>query len=292
MKKTLNIVGLLTAVVMAKAQIPNAGFENWTTVGNYEDPDNWGTLNSATSILNQYTCTKGTPGHSGSSYVKLTAKNLGIQVAPGLIVTGAINVTTQSVSGGFPYAQRPTTLDGYFQHVATGTGGGIIVLLTAWNSGTNMRDTIGAGGLQLSGMAMSWTSFSGPITYFLSGNPDTAQIFMVTSVTNVTANDYLYVDDLAFGFNIGVPTISNPMNAEVYPNPSHTSTTITYQSSVPGSVVINIEAMNGQLISTRNVGVVAGLNKTELNLEGINKGIYFISIQQGESVSTKTLVIN
>ena len=51
----------------AFAQIPNNGFENWSSAGSYNNPDSWGNLNSVTSVLSVYTCVKGTPGAVGTA---------------------------------------------------------------------------------------------------------------------------------------------------------------------------------------------------------------------------------
>ena len=73
MKKILLlIIAVVSFNFTASAQIPNNGFENWTTVGTYSNPDNWATLNSLTAPFSIYTATKGMPGSPGSSYLKLT----------------------------------------------------------------------------------------------------------------------------------------------------------------------------------------------------------------------------
>jgi hypothetical protein len=51
------IITLITS--MLHAQIPNAGFENWTSMGLYEVPDQWGNMNTATSSTGVYTTAKG-----------------------------------------------------------------------------------------------------------------------------------------------------------------------------------------------------------------------------------------
>lgn len=74
----------------AFAQIPNSGFENWTTMGSYSNPDNWDQLNAMTNPNSVYTCVKGTPGNPGSSYIKLTSKTVGTMgVMHGLAVCSA-----------------------------------------------------------------------------------------------------------------------------------------------------------------------------------------------------------
>ena len=60
MKKFL--LAFLAVVVVnfnyAQNAIPNPGFENWTQVSNYFNPDGWNNLNSNTAILGVLTCTR------------------------------------------------------------------------------------------------------------------------------------------------------------------------------------------------------------------------------------------
>ena len=80
------------------AQIPNAGFENWTN----GDPDNWLTDNSAPT----YTpITQTSDAHSGSSAVQGTVVDFsGIAIPPYLI--------SGTEGGGFPFTTRPASIHG------------------------------------------------------------------------------------------------------------------------------------------------------------------------------------
>ena len=47
--------------------IPNNGFEDWTSMGAYNNPDSWTSLNDMTAPMSTYTCVKGTPGPLGTT---------------------------------------------------------------------------------------------------------------------------------------------------------------------------------------------------------------------------------
>ncbi len=69
MRKTiLSLVAIAISSASLFAQIPNNGFENWTTVGAYSVPNSWGTLNNTTTLAGVYTATVGTPGSCGKWY--------------------------------------------------------------------------------------------------------------------------------------------------------------------------------------------------------------------------------
>jgi hypothetical protein len=162
MKKWLIIPLILVALADSIfAQIPNNGFENWTSMGSYYLPDGWGNLNPVTNPAGIYTCIKGTPGNPGNSYIKLVSQTVtGMGVVPGIAVSGVLNTTTLLPESGFAYADRPTSLQGNWQFMASGTDQGFIaVFLTKWNTLLNRRDTIAGASSPLHGMVMSWQSF-------------------------------------------------------------------------------------------------------------------------------------
>ncbi|MBK6330127.1 MAG: T9SS type A sorting domain-containing protein [Bacteroidetes bacterium] len=219
-KIALFVTSLMFTTFISKAQIPNAGFENWDNMGAYANPTGWGTMNNTTALANVYTAEKATPGNPGASYLKLTSKTTPLGVANGIAVSGKLDSLTMQPISGFAYAARPASLDGAWQHMIFGNSqGGISVTLTKWNAGTNMRDIIGIGSVTLTGMAMSWANFSIPITYSLPGMPDSCIIFMKASGATPNDQDYLWVDNLTFKIN---PTGINDIDASainIYPNP-------------------------------------------------------------------------
>lgn len=198
MKKIITIVAALGMSVAAQAQIPNPGFENWTTVGSYEIPDNWGTMNHTTATYSVYTATKATPGSPGASYLKLTSKTTGTSVTNGIAVSGKLDTVNMLPKSGFAFTQRPASFSGKWQHMIYGSSqGSVKVITTKWNSMMNMRDTIAHAEQTLGGMVMNWANFSMNLMYMDSLNyPDSCIIVLQSSGSNPTNNDYLWVDNL------------------------------------------------------------------------------------------------
>ena len=77
--KTIFITGIAVLFLLsAQAQltIPNAGFENWTTAGSYENPDSWDSPNDVTSSLGKIVVEKeATYVHSGSYAAMITVQS-------------------------------------------------------------------------------------------------------------------------------------------------------------------------------------------------------------------------
>jgi hypothetical protein len=151
---------LMFAAVISKAQIPNSGFESWTNMGAYYNPDNWATLNNMTTMSGMYTCTQATPGNPGSYYMKLTSRTIGPDVVNGIAVCGTMDSMTMQPTSGFAFNQRPASFTGRWQHMIFGTSqGSVSATLTRWDVPSNSRVVVATATQTLSGMAMSWANF-------------------------------------------------------------------------------------------------------------------------------------
>jgi hypothetical protein len=285
MKKTFLSLIAGVCITTAFAQIPNAGFENWTSMSTYNNPDNWDQLNAMTSSMSVYTCAKGTPGNPGASYLKLTSKTVtGMGVMPGIATTGTINMMTMSVTGGFAYNQTPQSLTGAWQYMAYGSDAGFIaVYLTKWNSSMGKRDTIAMAVQSLSGMIMSWANFSIDLMYMKAGTPDTAQIILSASGTKPVANSYLYIDNLAFmGVATGIKENKALTEIKLYPNPAGNQLILSLLNSGATKGQIDIFDTQGKKVkSLNNLNFTA---TTSIDISDLNQGAYFIKVLTPEGM--------
>ena len=210
---------LLIATTRTFAQIPNAGFENWTSgncvFNSYNDPNGWGDINSLACIIGAITCIKTTTPanvHSGSAALELSTQNAAGQTAPGICATGSINQNTQAVQGGFPLTTRPDKLIGWYKYapVSPDTFSVSINIYNGATSGT----IIGTGSISGANTVSTYTKFIVPITYTSGATPDSAQITLINSAgANGQVGTLMYVDDLSLvscaGFN-APPTVVGP----------------------------------------------------------------------------------
>jgi hypothetical protein len=275
MKKTiLSIAAVAFTSASLFAQIPNNGFENWTSAGSYSNPDGWDQLNSMTTGMGIYTCTKGTPGSVGTAYLKLVSKTVGSTVAPGVAVSGLIDIAAMKPKSGFPFTGQPQKLTGSWQYMASGSDAGFIsIILTKWNSTMMVRDTIAKAKQVLSGMAMSWATFNINLTYKSSALPDSAIIVLSASGTAPVANSYLYVDNLSFAGSVaGINTIDNYVsNISAYPNPTSDNINIELNAQKTSAIKLQLVDVTGKLIRDINVGEILGNYKHTINTLGISK---------------------
>lgn len=293
MKTLLKSIALLFTTTTLFAQIPNAGFENWSTVSTYSVPDGWGTLNNTYSVQ---TVTKGTPGSPGASYMKITSKTMGATVIGGIAVSGVLDSMTMQPKSGFAFNQRPASLTGKNQFMIYGSSPGSLgVTLTRWDSGTNSRVVVASGNIthSPSAMVMSWGTFTVPLTYLDGNNPDSCIIVLKASGSNPTNNDYLWVDNLAF---VGTVTGINEKQAainglSVFPNPVNTDLNVSFTSKESQNTSLELYNVTGAKVYTEKLGNTIGNVSHKIDASGFAKGVYILKVISGNAVENKKVVI-
>lgn len=297
MKKVLLFACAAFAMLNASAQIPNAGFENWSNTAGYNMPDGWGNLNPMTTSMSVYTAEKGTPGSPGASYLKLTSRTVaGMGVMPGIAATGNLNMSTMSVTGGFANSTRPANLTGNWQYMGgNGSDNGFVAAyLTRWNTTTMKRDTVASAVHLLSGMVMSWATFSIPFTYNKGFAPDSALIILSSSGMTPANNSYLYVDNLAFSGTVattGVANTTSAVNLSIYPNPASSDLAVSFTSAAAKTYTLTLTDMLGKVIRSQEVSALQGQNKTTISTHGIAAGNYLLLLKSGTAVSVNRVTI-
>ncbi len=293
-KAILSIISVVALSASALAQIPNAGFESFTTVGSYEVPNGWGTMNNTTATFSVYTATKGTPGSPGASYLKLTSKTVSTSVVNGIAVSGVLDSITLKPKSGFPCTLQPVSFTGKWQHMIYGTSqGSVKAVLTKWNVGLSKRDTVAIAAQTLAGMAMSWANFTINFTYLSGAIPDSCIIELKASGSAPTNNDYLWVDNLSFNGTVtGIEKQESFVtDMVVYPNPSSEIVNFKFNIKTAQQINIEISDINGKLIRSESFGKIQGETKQNMNISGIAKGTYFVKIKGEKSIETRKLVI-
>lgn len=296
MKKTIIFsIALVLAFAASKAQtIPNFSFESWSSVGSYENPDQWGTMNNTTASSGIFTSTKASPGVVGSYYLKLVSKTVGSSVVNGVAVSGVLDSITLEPISGFAFSSRPASLGGKWQHMIYGSSqGSIKVTLTRWDATLGERVQVASGVKNLSGMAMSWANFSIPLTYTDGNNPDTCIIVMKASGSNPANNDYLYVDNLAFTGEVsGLKEVSQEqINLNIYPNPASDYINLNFQSTKGENCSVELRDVLGKTIKTQTINAQEEGVSTRMDINNIPQGIYFITLRTNSNTITKKITI-
>jgi hypothetical protein len=267
------------------AQIPNAGFESWTS----GEPDGWATSNVAPLYTN---VTQSATAHSGSSAVKGEALQIYLVVMAGTIQSGP-------TAEGFPYSGRPASITGWYQFNSVGSDrfGINVELFKGGVNGTLVAIAASADATTRT----SYTQFNVPFVYYSSEAPDTciAQ-FMVAlpyGQSSTHVGSYFLLDDLAFSGTSDVNDLRvTPLSFALeqnYPNPFNPTTQIRYSIPATGPVRLTVHNLLGQTVATLvNQTKSAGTHSLAFNASGFPSGMYIYRLvtQQGSLTRSMTLV--
>lgn len=197
--------------LQAQSSLPNGDFENWVAggTGQYEQPDGawWTSLNPLASLGGPVTVEKTTDAVLGSYAAKLTTKQWGSILIPGLLVSGTFDVQNPNfIIQGKPFTDRPERFMGQMKyHSVNGDSAGIAALLTRWNTTTGRRDTIAEASLVQYDSVATWTRFDLPFVYSQTGvNPDSIIVAVVSSFGGVNfqgqVGSTLWIDALELAY--------------------------------------------------------------------------------------------
>jgi len=289
----LSFMGLFAACfTLAQNTIPNAGFENWTTSGNYEDPDGWFTPNQGTSLAGVETVTKTSDAHSGSYAIRLETKNVNTETIPGTAVAGVVNLTSLQVDPGFAVSSNPITLDGWYKYQPFIVDvGSVEILLSKWNPTLKVREPVGSGIFVQPLTISTYTSFSIDIIYVSSDTADTAIITLLSGSYTNPPGSVLFVDDLSFTFPpplpVSVKDYEESIDIVVYPNPA---SDYIYIAALNSDVAFfKMRDMQGRLIRTMPVHS----QHIEVDLKSIGKGQYVYTLlnPSGNTIQRGTFLV-
>lgn len=261
---------LLCGSTTAVAQIPNAGFENWTS-GN---PDNWWTDNIPGIWA---PVTKSTTAHGGSASARLDV----IIVPTGGTIAPAMSAGSDMT--GFAWTQRSGFITGYYQlFPAAGSGDRISIVGSLLKGGQN--GTIIAIGAGYAATATStWAQFSVPFTYTAATVPDWGGLtFTIVGPGSASgkAGSYCLIDDVSITGTASAvdDAMSLPESFTLeqnYPNPFNPSTTISYTVAQPARVTLKVYNLLGTEVATlMDAPMEAGRYMVRWNAAGLSGGMY------------------
>ncbi len=181
MKKYLvlfSVVFILSSSV--QAQIPNAGFEDWSFNAMFENPDGWSTTNLQ-MFFGQMppNCAKSTDAVSNTYSLLLENATNGGGTIPGLATNGILGAG--QILGGQPINYKPDSISGFMKYdIMTGDTG---VLLVVTKHGGIMNSFIY---IPILGTDSTWHSFSYDIAYSDTITPDSVIVAFTSGSFNAS----------------------------------------------------------------------------------------------------------
>jgi hypothetical protein len=293
MKKfTIVLTILIALTIKLNAQIPNSGFENWTTVGSYEEADGWINPNSQCTG-SFFPITKSTDAYP----IGVGTYSIRLESNPSLMPNNCalgITWTGQYPNVKFPITGHPTSLTGWYKYLPQG-GDTMTINVVLYN---NTIPVVPHAIFSTTATVSTWTSFT--ITFPTYSTADSASIYLSTYALVDTAggvqnnigpsgNSVLYVDNLNFDnliTSVQEQTAKKTL-FNLYPNPASDIVTLNIGNTNNTDLTLNIYNVIGTLVKSE----MLKQNTRQINIGDLNNGVYMLSIKANDRTENKRLII-
>lgn len=285
MKTKRSFIGLLLLgmAMTAQAQIPNNGFENWTTVGERDSLNEWFSGN-ATKSTDHY------PESIGQYSIKVEN-----QLPVTSHLSYGYSVTNKESNGclpSFPITGHPTALCGYYKCFPT-ENDTIQIGIMLFKNGV----WIAGGEFTTKQTVSEWTAFNIPIysdtESYTDVDADSATITVAAFYNDTTCgnpygpfgNSVLYVDNLSFDnlITTDIATVESKEKVTVSPNPARDVIQIT---GIQGDAIVALSDINGRVLFSKKV-----IEGEKIPVSSLSNGEYMVTIKAQNFTETKRIVI-
>lgn len=162
-----------------------------------------------------------------------------------------------------------------------------LTLIPMWMSAQNALNILENGGASTNHLLSRIEShtFSGGkmITVFEDGAPNLE--------INLTAIDELtFVTDNTL--SIGDETVENTQKLTAYPIPVTSDLTVIYDSSQQGIVQLDIIAISGQVVISKQLDKTVGTNRYKVDLQQLPAGMYILRLTDNTNQVIKQIIKN
>lgn len=281
-KLTIIFAALFIMTMNSNSQIPNNGFESLS---------GW-FIGNASLSTDHY------PESVGNYSIKLENQlPLTSQHSYGYAVTGSVNngcIPSFSITG------HPIKLCGYYKCFPV-NGDTVQIGIELFKNGV----WIAGGQLITSDTVSEWTSFNIPIYSYTESytntDADSATITVAAFYNDTTCgtpfgpfgNSVLYVDNLSFDSLItATPNSVKELQVRdntfsLSPNPASNFMNLTNNNTIDEILYISIFTINGTIVKS----VIVNERQKEIDISGLQNGVYFVTLKTESSIETKELII-
>ncbi len=116
---------------------------------------------------------------------------------------------------------------------------------------------------------------------FNNGKPDS------TSTYNYDGD----VSQLYQKIQVGINSKQNPSSFEVYPNPAQKNFHLKINNSHHGPIRVELRSSESKIVKSLAISKTGSILDTDINVENLGVGTYYVSVKFGEMVESKKIVI-
>jgi hypothetical protein len=294
MKKiTIFLFILIAITTITNAQIPNNGFELWTSFGTYENPNNGWVTNNSFSAGTYFPVTKST------DHYPATVGSFSIRMENNISFPGSTaekyGYTATAIYPGYtgPFFQitgHPNSICGYYKFLPLNNDT-MTITAVLYYSGSPVSTAV----YTSTATASAWTSFNIPFSMYTTA--DSAQLGFSAFYSSLGGsfpsgpygNSILYVDNLSFDNLISFISESKGKNPSFnfYPNPANENITLNIDNMGNDDLTLNIYNVIGESVRSE----LLKQNQQQISTENLSTGIYIIEVKSKEWTERQKLII-
>ncbi|WP_210513866.1 T9SS type A sorting domain-containing protein [Hymenobacter terricola] len=290
----LTLLGALTAAPAQAQQLPNSGFETWTTRTGNQVPQGYVTSDDFAQRLIGFglgSVTQSTAAHGGQYAARVAGASILGQNVPGVLVLGDIARLTPasaanfSFRGGLPYTAKPARLQFWYRFSGAAQDSAVLYLELRQGPRATAR-TIALGTSFLVAPANATTVYTLgtlPLTYGAGTfTPDTLRFTTVVGSTRSAGSAVLLLDDLSLSGGVLATTPGQAASAAVvYPNPSAGGRFVirTPDAALAAAPLTVRDALGRTVLALPARSAAGPITERELDLSSQARGLYLLSFE-------------
>lgn len=288
MKKfTIILTVLIAMTIITNGQIPNNGFENWTTVGSYENPNSFVTCNGNGGT--------GYPVTKSNDHYPANVGNYSIRLEN--LTPGATSCSTYGFANSVPYigyngasfpiTGHPSSFCGYYKFLPQ-SNDTMTIACGLYLNGAMVAYVM----VNITNTISNWTSFNVPFSSYTTA--DSASIglsafYSLGTMPLIQGNSVLFVDNLSFD-NL-ITSVSEQITEKkafsLYPNPASDIINLNIDNINNTNLTLNIYNVIGTLVKSE----MLKQNKRQINIGDLSNGVYMVTIKSKDLTESQRLLI-
>lgn len=210
------------------------------------------------------------------------------------------NTTGLSLSFYYAYAKKTATqADTFKLQLSTDCGGSWQNVLGYPSCATMASNSGGTTASAFNPTASQWKQhvISSALLNATSPNPNNKQSvkfrFYFKSDATVGSSNNLFIDQINLSGVVGINELENELQLLIYPNPTNTSSTLSFNLYNNQKVKINVIDNVGRILeSSDNVSLNGNTASYVINKNGnLAKGMYFVNLEINGSIITKKIIL-